>query len=251
MSSIIPMGTQKIVINKTKTKKTKGKVTLKKLASEVKKLKKSDKRQIQWNQLTRSYNANVQSDYMYYELDKFSSMSLIFGAGTNDTHQNKVVNYSDLIRLNFDLANGGLTETGKVNFHVFLVSLRDEIGSAFTPSSGALSLTSGTHYAVSQGMYILNPQYFKIHSSKRFFLDNHGIALSSSTGQTQYGTNLSFDMYKKRNQYVSTPAGDWYASPCPADPSKNAFVLIFNDNSILDVEYPSMNLWHKKVVKTG
>lgn len=221
-----------------------------KLAKAVKSLQRVNKRAAVWNQLTRVYNANVQSDYMYYELDKFSSMTLQFGTASNDTHSNKIVNYSDLIRTNINLENAGLTETGRINFHCFLVSLKDEIGAAFNPSTGAITLTAGTHYFTSQGLFILNPKCFKIHDSKRFILDNHGVALTSSTAQTQYGTEISFDMYLRRNQMVQTTGADWGAAACPPDPSKNAFVLIFNDNSILDVEYPALNIAHKKVVKS-
>lgn len=224
--------------------------TVSKLAKAVTTLQRANKREAVWNQLTRVYNANVQSDYMLYELDKFNAMTLQFGTGTNDTHSNKIVNYSDLLRVNVNLANAGLTETGRINFYCALVSLKDEIGSAFTPSTGNLSLTAGTHYFASQGLFILNPKCFKIHAAKRFVLDNQGVALSSSAAQTQYGTDMAFDMFVKRNSLVQTTGADWGAAACPPDPSKNAYLIIFNDNSALDVEYPSLNVSHKKVVKT-
>lgn len=231
-------------------RKAAAKPSVTKLARAVTSLQRANKREAVWNQLTRTYNANVQSDYMYYELDRFNAMTLQFGTSTNDYHSNKVVNYSDLLRVNVNLANGGVTETGRIQFYCALVSLKDEIGSAFNPATGALTLTSGTHYWQSQGLFVLNPKCFKLHAAKRFVLDNQGISLATSTAQTQYGTDMNFDMFLKRNAMIQTTGTDWGLMQCPPDPSKNAFLIIFNDNSALDVEYPALNIAHKKVTKT-
>lgn len=226
-------------------------VTLNRLVRSVKRLQRTNKVNTKWDQLTKILNLNVESDYYAYNLDMFSSMIPRFGMTVADGDQNTIINYSDVLRINVDLANGILTETGKINFHCFLVTLRDEIGSAFNPATGAITLVNGTHYySAGQGLFVLNPKVFKVHASKRFILDNHGVALATSTGQTQYGTQMAFDMYLKRNQQVKTTGRDWISSVCPPDPSKNSFFIVFNDNSALDAEYPALNLLQKKTVKS-
>lgn len=222
-----------------------------KLAKAVRRLQAVNKRRRVFDSLVRTYNANVTSDYMYYEIDKFNALAPMFGAVAADFDSNSVVNYADTLRVNFDLANGILTETSKINFHAFVVTLRDEIGSAFNPLTGGLTLTAGVHYYASgTGLFVLNPKVFKVHAQKRFFLDNHGIALTTATAQTQYGTNIGMDFYLKRKQIVNTTGGDWITAPCPPDPSKNAYILVFNDNSSVDAEYPAMNVLHKKTVQS-
>lgn len=225
-------------------------MSMDKLSKMVMSLRKKDKVNTVYNQLIGALNLNVEGPVNAYHLDKFTSLTPAFGMNLSDGFKDKIINYSDQLRVNVDLANGILSEEDKINVHMFLVSLTDEIGSAFNASTGVLTLTAGTHYYTNAGLFVLNQKCFKIHSSKRFFLDNHGIALTTSTGQTQYGTNIGLDFYIKRKQLVKTSGGDWISTLCPPDASKNCFLLIFNDNSTVDAEYPSLNLVHKKTVQS-
>jgi len=44
------------------------------------------------------------------------------------------------------------------------------------------------------------------------------------------------------NKYLISPAGDWKAMVSPGDPSKAYFLLIFCNNSSVDLENPLANV---------
>jgi len=182
-------------------------------------------------------NSLLSGDYDQFKLSEYSAWSRIFGASSNDEECKKMIHKSFGIDMRFE----SNSETDAINFTVFLVSLKDNMrAGAWSNTSGILGLTAGVDYYNQAGLTLLNKDNFNIHSVKRFTLGNNGVGLGSSTAQTQYGTDRRFYMKMRCNKSIVNVNGDWKALGCSQDPSDNYYLLVFNDNNILDATYPRM-----------
>lgn len=177
--------------------------------------------------------SNLSSNVDIFPLSKFSNWNPIFGTGANDTEANKCIHKSFGIDMRFE-AN---SETDATNFTIFIVSLKDNVV-GFNNTSAGLSLTSDLDYHQEDALAMVNKKSFNIHYVKRFTLGNNGVGLGSSTAQTQYGTDRRFYTRIRCNKSITNPHGDWKSLTCSPDPSDNYYLLIFNDNGILDATYP-------------
>jgi len=185
----------------------------------------------------QQFDTDLSSDYNYFNLSNYNSYSRIFGSSSDDEQSKKMIHKS----FGLDLYFNSSSEPNAINFTVFLVSLKDTIrGSAFDNNSGGLSLTNNVDYYTKDGFTLLNKDCFNIHSIKRFTLGNNGVGLGSSTAQTQYGTDRRIYMKMRCNKTVLNPNGNWHGLNCSPDASDNYYLLVFNDNGILDAENPRM-----------
>jgi len=172
-----------------------------------------------------------------FKLSNYTNWTRIFGAAADDEAGNKAIHKGFGCDLYFD-AN---SETDATHMTVFLVSLKDNIrGAAFSNTTGALSLSGGVDFYNNGGFVLLNKNVFNIHSVKRFTLGNNGVGLGSSTAQTQFGSDRRIYMKVKCNKTIYNPAGNWKDLQCSQDASDNYYILVFNDNGILDAAYPRM-----------
>lgn len=182
-------------------------------------------------------NPNLSSDVDVFKLSNYSAWNRIFGASADDEHANKMIHKGFGIDMYFSASS----EPNQTNFTVFLVSLKDNIrGGAFSTTSGALTLAGNVDYYNQAGFTLLNKANFNIHAIKRFTLGNNGVGLGSSTAQTQYGTDRRIYMKMRCNKSIYNVNGNWKSLDCSQDPSDNYYLLVFNDNGILDAEFPRM-----------
>lgn len=182
-------------------------------------------------------NAFLSSNVDIFHLCNYTNWNLIFGAGASDDDCNKMIHKS----MGLDMYFNASSEPNQTNFTAFIVSLKDD-NRAFNNSSGAMSLTNDIDYVQLDALALLNKKIFNIHWTKRFTLGNNGVGLGSSTAQTQYGTDRRFYTKITCNKTVSNSAGDWKQLACSPDPSQNYYLLVFNDNGILDAEYPRVRV---------
>lgn len=212
--------------------------TYKSLSSAIKQLQAKDAKQTQYLNYGQTVNSNLSGPVEAFHLTNTNSWNVIFGTEANDADCNKVI-YKGL---GMDLYFQSNNETAQITFTVFLVSLTDLIGQNFNVGSGALSLVNNFHYVVQGSQVLINKKCFNIHKVKRFTLGNHGAALSTSAAQTQYGTDKRLYFKVPKNQVFQNPYGDWKPIPAQLDPNKNMYLLVFNDNSALDLENPTMQM---------
>lgn len=175
---------------------------------------------------------NLSGNVDYFLLSNYSAWTGIFGAGANDSEANKFIHKS----MGIDMYINSQSETDPINFTVMIVSLKDRMP-GFNPN-GSLSLTENIHYHQLDALAMVNKEVFNIHFLKRFTLGNNGVGLGSSTAQTQYGTDRRFYAKITCNKSVENAQGDWKSLACSTDPSDNYYLLVFNDNGILDATYP-------------
>lgn len=219
----------------------KGKTTsVQELAKAVRRLQRNTKNQHQYlNYVQGTTQTNITSPFHAINLCNYNSMTPMFGSDANDDDNNKIVHKSFGIDGYISLENLINNEEDTITITQFLVSLRDHIGPAFDPSSGNLSLTNQLHYYSQDGLVMLNKKCFRIHKVIRRVLSNHGTALSAPSAQTQYGTDYRFYMKWSPNASIQNPTGDWKVLNSALDPSKQYYLLTFNNNSILDGESPA------------
>lgn len=200
-----------------------------------------------------SITANIQSPVTIQKLCKFSDDTPIFGTDANDLEGSKVLLKSISLKLNVDLENLSETEEETIRVEMYIVSLKDNANDIFNSTNGDITLTSNIHYwqfgptgVVNGGYTYLNKKYFNIHKHKRFQLTNYGSSLGTSGAQTENGTNWHYDCKLPINQTIVAPLSNstnmsWKSLVCPRDPSQNYYILWFNDNYILDGEFPRAN----------
>jgi len=168
------------------------------------------------------------SPFYAFHINPFNGWSRIFGTGANDQEANAMIWKS----CGIDMHIRSYNESAEVNFTMFIVSLTD-IASDLSVSP--FSMVEATDYIqsspggtdVAAGLVMLNKKKFKIHYVRRFTLGNNGASLSTSTAQTQYGTDRRFYFKLRPNKKVVNPSGDVFALARDLDPSGNYYVLIF------------------------
>lgn len=241
------------------TKKT-STTSIKKLASAVRTLaRKQARNHSKLNFIQKGVFLTTSADYQSVNLCDYQSMvntGPLFGASTDDCQANQMTHQSMGIQCYVDLENiNGVNEEGTVHFSAYLVSLRDSANNGlFNPSNGALNLTANLHYVMSTvgalgngGMTFINKKVFKIHKKKYFTLSNRETPLGSPASQTQYGTNIQWYWKLNPNNYIKNPTGNWSTLQSALDPSKQYYLILFNDNSLTDAEAPQ---WQYSVIHT-
>lgn len=217
----------------------KGKSTsIQTLAKSVRSLQREFKKDQQFLNYAYTYNStNLSGDYTAFLLSNFSSWSRIFGSSADDDHYNTVIWKSTGIDIRFTNGN----ESGNVNFTVMLLKFTD-LAKKLIDATGAVTLNAGDAYYTQSGLTMVNKRYFKVLATKRFSLGNAGQASSTSTAQTQFGTDRRYYMKISPNKKIINPAGDFTSLTQSLDPSGNYMICVFNNNSILDLEYPDMTM---------
>lgn len=222
--------------------------TTRSIVSRVKRLERVNRRKTQTHIVQMRPSQNLVSDYNSINLSNWSPVSgyqPMFGTVEDDLKDaNSFYHKSMGIDMYYYLNN----ETENITYTVFLVSLKDQIGSAFNPSTGALSLTADVHYVKNTsaagygGLVMLNKGCFNIHKIARFTLGNNGQVASTSSGKLQYGVDRRMYWKWKPRCLVRNPIGNVRGQLSSVDPSKCYYLLIFNDNSVLDAQAQSVQI---------
>lgn len=202
------------------------------------------------NYVQGSTQSNLSSDYLAVNLCSFNTMTAMFGSSADDETDNKIVHQSFGFDGYISLENLINNEEETINMTVFLVSLKDQVGGAFNPVTGALTLTQSVHYYSQDGLTMLNKKIFNIHKCKRINLTNHGTALSGPSAQTKAGTDWRFYWRHSPRQSIQNPIGNWKSLGSGVDPSKSFYFLAFNNNSVLDGESPCITFNCVHTMKT-
>jgi len=167
--------------------------------------------------------------------------ALTFGTTADDLETNRIYDASIGVQMKFSCRN----ETDNINYSVFLVSLKDQSndGVMFDPVTGALDLTPNVHYVQSPsstgalGMVMLNKKCFNIHRKYFFTIGNNGAALTQASARGQVMSERKFYFRHKLGHLLTNPSGNvWQQMQTARDPSKQLYLLIFNDDQFLDLQ---------------
>lgn len=186
--------------------------------------------------LTPHLPANLNLDFRAFHLNPISLTNwtnnrIIFGTGTNDTHRNQAKHVS----LYADICLRAGSEDEGTNITAYIVSPKNGCkDSMFNSATGGLILVDNQDYTVANGQAFVNPASFHIHMRKK-------ILFPPRTDNADPTATLyrRFHWKMRPNHIIKNERGDFMDLPVPQRPSHNYYLILFNDNSFADAEYPT------------
>lgn len=168
----------------------------------------------------------------------------LFGSSALDFDNiNKIKHYSFALQFKIDIAN----EPANVDYTCALISFKRNASALYNATTGGLNITDGPHYRLTGGMCMLNKALMNIHYYRRFTLGNNNIALTTVNGVGDSTRVCINDHVKiKPNRFITNPGivgtnGDLDQLQADQDPTCQYYFIIFNNNSTVDVESPSID----------
>lgn len=236
----------------TVAKMAKGKTSsIQALAKSVRSLQLANKKQHQYQNYSQAESGVVISQpYNAFNLCNYSNFNPIFGSDSDDDNNAKIVHQSFGLDGYLSLENSYNNEESTITFTMFLVSLKDDIGSLFAPATGVLALTQGEQYYSNNGLVMLNKKVFNIHKVMRRTLTNFNSPLGTAGAKSMGGADCRFYIKHSPRATITNHKGDWKVLQSAQDPSKQYYFLIFNDNSTLDGESPAFTYTQIHTMKT-
>lgn len=231
--------------SKSKSKKVaiaKSNTAVVKLQKQINKINKALKTTYETMYLYGNFsNTTVSTDYAYQNLCNYSTLAPCFGTAGNDYN---FVNQFMARKLELDVAITAGSEPNNIYMTVYLVTLKSAATSLYSKTTGVLTLASPANYVtnavagISQAM--INPKDFNIHYKRRIVIGNNAQAIGAPSGA---GNDFVQGTWRKKinvtmKQMVKNPDGNVVSLTCNQEASKQWYLLVFNDNNTVDLEYP-------------
>lgn len=177
--------------------------------------------------------SNLSQNFGAWHLNPIASSSPIFGSGPNDVHRNQARHISLVLDVAFRAGN----EADGSNLTAYIVSLKNDCkDSLFDSKTGTLSLVALEDYEILNGAAFINPRVFTIH--KRWsILFPHAGSVTTSAWDTLFKRRI---WKSKPRNYIKNERGDWGDLAFPQKPSHNYFLIVFNDNLVGDLAWPTV-----------
>lgn len=156
------------------------------------------------------------------------------------------------LNLKVDYRINSHTEASPINCTVFFVSPKNQkvVNECGGAASDALTgLVSGRDYTLYDGMALVNKRRFNIHYYKR--VTTLPISSEAPSGTVTLGdlTANRYSFSRKSNLMIRSRTGEWNTvNSWDLKPNQRMHMLVFNNNSQLDLENPQMNM---KILFTG
>jgi len=198
----------------------------------------------QISQYQTTYNANLSADVNSFDMVVPASWTNVFADPPAMEDANRV----SLKHMKLDMLFTTGSEPAPITYSVFLVTLKSETADQLMSiaGSGLTGLLSGAHYAKSGvygGLVHLNEQFFSVKKAWRFSTTEQMVG-SKDPGKQQSQTYKRFTyscafprrLWSGRNQWRTALTSDRVASQA------KMYLLIFNDNSQIDLQYPDVDV---------
>lgn len=217
------------------------------LSSAVNRLNSKYAKDLAYSHYKVTTDQNLSSDFKVWDFTNTGDMTLVFGV---DPGAGASFNRVDL-DVQVTIAN----EPSEITYSFFLVSLREETASQLMSnlSEQLTGMTENIHYTKGPpnhggwGQVFLNPSFFITHRSSRFQLS--GLKYDDGAGseaRNQIGTvkRLHYSIpWRKR---LVSGRGVWDGTVSTVPFTARLWLLMFNDNSAADAQYPHVTgngLW--------
>lgn len=187
------------------------------------------------------YDYNLSADYGYFDIIQPDQWTNIFADPTSVENACRVKMQS----VKFDMLFTCNTEQSPITFSCFLVTLKPDTADQLMSIAGSdlSGLVSGAHYAKTaalSGLVHLNEQFFTTLKHWQFTLTEqmYGSAGDPSKEASKTWKRISFKqlfyrrLWSGRNGWRTALTSDRVNSAC------KLYMLMFNDNSALDIESP-------------
>lgn len=224
------MAIKKRPMKRTYKKKT---LTVSTLARQVRALQKKTAQVTERDTYQLNEAIDVGSTYVVRNLCNYDAWNKLWPSTTGSISDVRSSMYHRYFTLdNIISLDNTNNEEGEVNFTYFIVSRKDESGSA-SDTTNNLGLGSSVDYTGTAGLVYMNPKKWKIHYVKRFTLTGgDGADMQADRAM------IRFRSYIKVGKKVTNPDGSWKALTNSPDPSDTYYAILFNDNSTADLENP-------------
>lgn len=174
------------------------------------------------------YNGTILSNYVNWDT--------LWPSTVTSVHQVRPIMRwkSTICDVNITLDNIN-NEEGQIQFSAFLLSPKDARGQVAL-SGTVPTLVADQDYYTYAGKTFINLNAFTIHDMKRF-------TLTGGDGADMQADNITKRFRLKaihKGKKVENVDGSWKSLARPGDPSDDLFLVVFNDNSIADLENPRM-----------
>lgn len=180
------------------------------------------------------------SPYFAINCISWPNFRQVFGTGASDwVDENNFI----LKKMQLDMILRINNEGSNVDYSMFIVTLKNSMSDVYNRTTGALNLIEGTHYArndvgdAKEGSVFLNPQCFYIKYQRRITIGNNGNTPASTSAP---GSGLAINKRITKtiivNQTYNNPAGNVSALSCSVVPSKQYYIIFFNNNLSIDGE---------------
>lgn len=189
--------------------------------------------------------ASITAPYYVQGLNIWQTLAPCFGTSAIDLTEISSLFWK---RLEMDLVIYANNEPANLYISAFVVSLKKHTN-LYNRSTGAMNLLNTPNNYVNNAIAgtsqaLLNPNDFNIHWRKRIILGNNGQAIPAASGPGSGDVKMYYRT--KINIYpnctVKNPDGNLITLLANADETHQYYLLIFNENSSLDLESPSFAL---------
>lgn len=176
-------------------------------------------------------STNISESFNGFQLNPIQNATRIFGTDSNDMHANQAKH----VRMDVDFVIRRGSEHDGVQLTVYIVSphnnCRDDL---FDSNTGSLSLIANRDYSITGGIAFVNPQTLKIHKRWKIGFP------PGAQGEVVYPMEKRKSFSFRPNNLIKNKGGDFSTLRCPYKPTHNYFMLIFNNNSAVDIEFPNI-----------
>lgn len=186
---------------------------------------------------------SLSSPYYAYNLSRFGDWSLLFPSTTTALTNVRNSMYWKKTNIDLYITHKSLNdEEEPVQYTVMIVRRKKEAGSS-TQGLTDLTLNADVDYSAINGKAYMNLKKWTVVYSRRFVLGgefyNATADTSLASGESGYKRlQISFTPKCK----VVNPDGGWKNLTNPPDPTDQFYLLVFNDNSVADLESPQMDI---------
>ncbi len=210
------------------------------LAKRVSQLSKVQRSRAIYGRFSRDWEKLVEGDYIVQNLTDVSMWTPIFENPEELADRQKV----KLLSIGIDTMITCASEPSPITMTYFIVSLKPGQGAKHLVEStgeGLANLEPGEHYSFLQGMAQVNKKYFQIHKCKRFTVTAEDYTNTGNAGKNQLGTFKRFYQKISFPRWLNDGQEKWSGINTSSVPlGARLYCLIFNDNSIVDLESPQL-----------
>lgn len=195
----------------------------------------------QISQYAQNYDYNLAADYGYHDLVVPTAWTNIFTDPESVENATRVQTKG----VKLDMLFTCHSEMDPTDLSVFVVSLKPETADQLLDIAGSdlASMVAGAHYAkvgTYSGQVFLNEQFFNIHRTYKFSITG---TLQATTVEASREASASFkriSTYVPWSRKLWSGRNDWRDSLTSARVASSAklYVLMFNNNSAVDLNYP-------------
>lgn len=176
-------------------------------------------------------------------LTSFVNWTRTFGTDADDEQAKKATIKRTVLQYTINT-----NEPDPIGYSVFVVSIKRCADDLF--NAGIASMVAGTHYYGQHCNVLLNMKYFNIHYVKRFQQGSYATyraatgaapaTIGGDQGGLSFRGSINLNYNNGKGLLINNPSGDWKASNTPKNAQQNYFLLVFCNDSTVDVESPYM-----------